>query len=285
MVFIPEETIETLKAKLQDKDSKLKNQAAELNHLTNEVIPDLKSENKKLKALKIELTEALEKSTKKYFNQLEINADLSDSVAKKGAALQLSKVRVEEIEKLVMEMEEESAAKIKAAEDEAKKLKDDFDNVSVNPEALDELDDLKEKVDELEKQLREKDRELNKKSKDIKDIKEDFADSDNIIKRLKADVEQLKDTLKEKESIIAKSENLRGEKAKLESKLKDIESKLDNKIKEYDKLNTTINSKDKAINSLKAKNQKLVDAVKSQSKRGFFDRLTNKSVDISDLED
>ena len=42
MVFISEEEIETLKEKLAKKDEKLKNQASELNHLTNEVIPDLK---------------------------------------------------------------------------------------------------------------------------------------------------------------------------------------------------------------------------------------------------
>lgn len=97
MIFISEETIETLKEKLQAKEDKLKNQATELNHLTNETIPELKAENKKLKSIKSELTDALEESTNKYFNQLEINADLSDSVAKKGAALQLSKVRIEEM--------------------------------------------------------------------------------------------------------------------------------------------------------------------------------------------
>ena len=105
MVFISEEEIETLKQKLAEKDEKLKNQASELNHLTNEIIPDLKKENKQLKALKVELTDALETSTKKYFDQLEINADLSESVAKKGAGLQLAKVRLEEIEKLVVELE------------------------------------------------------------------------------------------------------------------------------------------------------------------------------------
>ena len=45
MVFISEEEIETLKQKLAEKDEKLKNQASELNHLTNEIIPELKKEN------------------------------------------------------------------------------------------------------------------------------------------------------------------------------------------------------------------------------------------------
>ena len=39
VVFISEEEIETLKTKLAEKDEKLKNQASELNHFTNEVIP------------------------------------------------------------------------------------------------------------------------------------------------------------------------------------------------------------------------------------------------------
>ena len=46
VVFISEEEIETLKEKLAKKDEKLKNQASELNHLTNEVIPDLKRRTK-----------------------------------------------------------------------------------------------------------------------------------------------------------------------------------------------------------------------------------------------
>ena len=125
VVFISEEEIETLKEKLAKKDEKLKNQASELNHLTNEVIPDLKKENKELKALKIELTDALETSTKKYFDQLEINADLSESVAKKGAGLQLAKVRLDEIEKLVVELEEKANEK----ENEIARLKDQINGL------------------------------------------------------------------------------------------------------------------------------------------------------------
>ena len=120
VVFISEEEIETLKERLAKKDDKLKNQASELNHLTNEVIPELKKQNKELKIVKKELSEALETSTKKYFDQLEINADLSESVAKKGAGLQLAKVRLEEIEKLVVELEakaNEKEAEIASTED------------------------------------------------------------------------------------------------------------------------------------------------------------------------
>ena len=139
MVFISEEEIETLKERLAKKDDKLKNQASELNHLTNEVIPELKKQNKELKKVKKELTEALETSTKKYFDQLEINADLSESVAKKGAGLQLAKVRLEEIEKLVVELEakaNEKEAEIAATED----LSDEEKSI---------VDQLNSKVDKL----------------------------------------------------------------------------------------------------------------------------------------
>ena len=148
VVFISEEEIETLKERLAKKDEKLKNQASELNHLTNEVIPELKKQNKELKIVKKELTEALETSTKKYFDQLEINADLSESVAKKGAGLQLAKVRLEEIEKLVVELEakaNEKEAEIAATED----LSDEEKSI---------VDQLNNKVDKLSKELEAKER-------------------------------------------------------------------------------------------------------------------------------
>ena len=171
MVFISEE-IENLKVQLSEKDSKLKNQAAELNHLTNEIIPELKKQNKKLKALKVELTDALETSTKKYFDQLEINADLSDSVAKKGAALQLSKVRIEEIEKLVAQIEKESMAEVEAAEAKVKKLENNIkDAKGVSPDVLKEVDSLKNKVADLEAKLKSKDKDLKESSKNLNNLR------------------------------------------------------------------------------------------------------------------
>ena len=58
--------ISQLKDELKEKESKLKNQSNELNYLTNTIIPDLKKENSKLKSLKIELTNALDKASRKY---------------------------------------------------------------------------------------------------------------------------------------------------------------------------------------------------------------------------
>lgn len=46
------EQIDTLKKQIKDKNQKIKNQAEELDHLTNNVVPQLKKENKELKKLK-----------------------------------------------------------------------------------------------------------------------------------------------------------------------------------------------------------------------------------------
>lgn len=278
VVFISED-IETLKAQLNDKDSKLKNQAAELDHLTNKVIPELKKDNKYLKSIKIELTDALESSTKKYFDQLEINADLSESVAKKGAALQLSKVRIEEIEKLVAELEAEASAVKKEAVAEVETVEDkikNFGNSSqdLSQDALKEIESLKDKIFNLENKLKAKDKDLKQKDKDLKNIKKDYEKSDDIINRLQFDVEKLNKSLKEKEEALKATEGLRGQIAKLEAELKASADKLDNKIREYDKLSTSVKAKDKTINSLKARNEDLIAEVKASSKKGgFFSRF------------
>jgi len=56
VVYISEEKeqIDTLKKQIKDKNQKIKNQAEELDHLTNNVVPQLKKENKELKKLKKE---------------------------------------------------------------------------------------------------------------------------------------------------------------------------------------------------------------------------------------
>ena len=194
VVFISEEEIETLKTKLAEKDEKLKNQASELNHLTNEIIPELKKENKQLKALKVELTDALETSTKKYFNQLEINADLSESVAKKGAGLQLAKVRLEEIEKLVVELEEKANEKevdLDAIEDlseEEKTLIDDLNK---------QIDDLNKELDAKDRVIDNKEKEIKRKQNQLKDKNSEIADlKDNLIPKLKAESAELNAQIK-----------------------------------------------------------------------------------------
>ena len=260
------EDIEMLKKQLEAKDEKLKNQANELNHLTNTVVPNLKKENKKLKALKAELTDALEQSTKKYFDQLDINADLSESVAKKGAGLQLAQVRLEEIEKLVAQLEAAGIDK----EDEAPSIAE----VPEEDKAI--VKELEAKVKDLEKELANKDKEISKKSSQIKDKDAEISDlNENLIPKLKAESANLKKELKEVKAEFDESEsNVRGRIVKLEANIKDLEGKLDNKTRDYNKLSTTINNKDKEIKSLKNRNKELSESLDAESSKGFFAKLT-----------
>ena len=275
MVFISEEEIETLKQKLSEKDEKLKNQASELNHLTNEIIPELKKENKQLKALKVELTDALETSTKKYFNQLEINADLSESVAKKGAGLQLAKVRLEEIEKLVVELEEKANEKevdLDAIEDlseEEKTLIDDLNK---------QIDDLNKELDAKDRVIDNKEKEIKRKQNQLKDKNSEIADlKDNLIPKLKAETAEINAKMKAREAEFeAENAGIGGTIAKLEAEIKDLNEKLDNKQRDYNKLSTAMNAKDKTINSLKNKNQQLSEQLKNQDNKGFFSKIRGR---------
>ena len=270
-----EEQIEKLKAKLDEKDEKLKNQASELNHLTNEIIPDLKKENKQLKALKAELTDALETSTKKYFNQLEINADLSESVAKKGAGLQLAKVRLEEIEKLVVELEE----KAKENEVDAEAMADlSEEEKSVVDKLNKEINDLKKELDAKDRVIDNKEKEIKRKQNQLKDKNAEIDDlKENLIPKLKAESAELNAKIK---SNLAEYEQEKagvgGKIAKLEAEIKDLNNKLDNKKRDYDKLSTTLNGKDKQINSLKHTTQQLSEEIKDQESKGFFSKLRGR---------
>ena len=275
VVFISEEEIETLKAKIAEKDEKLKNQASELNHLTNEIIPDLKKENKQLKALKVELTDALETSTKKYFDQLEINADLSESVAKKGAGLQLAKVRLEEIEKLVVELEakaNENEVDLEAIDelsDEEKSIINDLNN---------EIDQLNKELDAKDRVIDNKEKEIRKKQNQLKDKNSEIADlKDNLIPKLKAESAELTAKIKANQAAYDEEKaGVGGKIAKLEAEIKDLNTKLDNKKRDYDKLSTTLNGKDKTINSLKNKNQQLTEQLKEESNKGFFSKIRGR---------
>jgi hypothetical protein len=105
--------IDNLKTKLSEREKKLSNQSSELNYLTNKVIPKLKKENAELNALKRELTDALEKSTRKYFDQLDINADLSNQIGKLGAEGAVNKVRADKLENELSSIKEELESKNK----------------------------------------------------------------------------------------------------------------------------------------------------------------------------
>ena len=275
VIFISEEEIETLKQKLAEKDDKLKNQASELNHLTNEIIPELKKENKQLKALKVELTDALETSTKKYFDQLEINADLSESVAKKGAGLQLAKVRLEEIEKLVVELEakaNENEVDLESIEDLSEEEKSIIDDLNK------EIDNLNKELDAKDKIINNKEKEIKKKQNQLKDKNSEIAElKDNLIPKLKAEAAELNAKIKANQAEYEEEKaGVGGRIAKLEAEIKDLNGKLDNKKRDYDKLSTTLNGKDKTINSLKNRNQQLSEQLKEESSKGFLSKLRGR---------
>ena len=285
VIFISEEEIETLKQQLADKDAKLKNQANELNHLTNEVIPELKKDNKKLKALKVELTDALETSTKKYFDQLEINADLSESVAKKGAGLQLAKVRLNEIEKLVVELEAKNLEEQQKREAIPTEETDADEVTKIYQEKDGEIANLNEEIGKLENNLKEKDKEIDRKeklinSKDskIKEKDDEIKDlNENVIPGLKSENAGLKAEVKKtKEDAQKELDGVGGKIAKLEAEIKSLNEKLDNKKRDYDRLQTELNNKDKTINSLKNKNQQLSEQLKEESNKGFLSKIRGR---------
>ncbi|MDL2270712.1 acyltransferase, partial [Methanobrevibacter sp. OttesenSCG-928-I08] len=145
-----EEKIAELESKFEEQETKLNNQSEELNHLTNEIIPNLKKENQELTQTKRELTDALEKSTKKYYDQLDINADLSDTLAKNGAELAVAKVRVDNLETEIAQEKESSQSQ--------------FENLNKKIEegSPEELEKLKQENEKLNNELNGKNAEISK---------------------------------------------------------------------------------------------------------------------------
>ena len=132
--------LDNLKAKLDEKDKKLSNQSSELNYLTNKVIPKLKKENAELNRLKRELTDALEKSTRKYFDQLDINADLSNQIGKLGAEGAVNKVRADKLENEINSIKEELESKINQYKEKLASINVDEikqENQQLNTEVVD----------------------------------------------------------------------------------------------------------------------------------------------------
>ena len=181
-----EETVETsvdynvvsrLKKELSMKNEKLSNQSNELNYLTNKVIPRLKKENSELKSVKIELTDALEKSTRKYFDQLDINEDLSNEIGKLGADGAVNKVRADKLEAELETIKSDYESKISDLKDE------------LNSKDIHEVDKLKEQNETLKQRIEE----LNNDIDSLKD------ENNKTIADLRKQVKKLEEQL-EKES-------------------------------------------------------------------------------------
>ena len=214
--IVSEENVTEFESQLKEKDQKLDNQSSELNYLTNEIIPNLKKENAELKKIKNELTEALENTTRKYYDQLDINADLSEKLTKIGAEDAINKVRAEKLESEIEDIKKDAEAKV--ADFKAKLDDVDADKVdkikaenqdlhSKLTEKTSELDKLKDLVPDLKSEIDAKVKsEMNKLNEEIKSLTAELKgkqssydklhnDSQKTIDDLKGQVSKLKKTL------------------------------------------------------------------------------------------
>ena len=234
--------IKDLKVRLGEREKKLSNQSSELNYLTNKVIPKLKKENAELKGLKKELTDALEKSTRKYFDQLDINADLSNQIGKLGAEGAVNKVRADKLENEIKSVKEELESKIdhykeKLASINVDELKNENSNLST------EIADLKEKLASTRKENIDLSEEVDKLRSELIELGnyKDEVDTQN-------------------------KEEIQGYKSEISS----LTTQLKLKESSYDKLS---NESKSTIADLNKHIVKLEDELEKQSNKGLFNRF------------
>ncbi len=252
--IVSEENTTEFETQLKEKDQKLDNQSNELNYLTNEIIPALKKENAELKAVKNELTEALDKASRKYYDQLDINADLSEKLTKIGAEDAINKVRAEKLESEIDDIKKDAEAKV---EEFKSKLGDvDTGKIEEIKEENQKLyDDLKDKVSQIDK--------LNEHSNNLQ----------SEISELRKQVIEMGNY---KEEVDAK---VKSEMNNLNEKVKSLTTELKIKQSSFDKLH---NDSQKTIDDLKGQISKLKKTLDKQANRGFLDRLSNKKVSLDD---
>lgn len=234
--------LDGLKTKLSEREKKLSNQSSELNYLTNKIIPNLKKENAKLKGLKTELTDALEKSTRKYFDQLDINADLSNQIGKLGAEGAVNKVRADKLENELNSIKEELQAKID-------QYKEKLDSINID-ELKKENNDLSVELDEVKTELDKAKKENVELSSEVKTLRDEIIEignyKDEVDSQNKKEIEGLKEEI-----------------SSLTAKLKVKESS-------YDKLS---NESGKTIADLKKQVAKLEEDLEKESNKGLFKRF------------
>ena len=236
---------ETEEQVVDKKDEKLKNQSSELDYLTNTVIPKLKEENSKLKSLKSELTDALESSTKKYFVQLDINADLSEKLTKTGAEHALNKVKLDKLENEVKTIKDDAEAKVREVE---KKLGD------YNPATIDKLKDEKNSLE-----------------KSLKEATEKVKEMEEIVPKLKGEIDDYRRKIIEigdyKEEVEAET---KGTINKLQNEISKLNTDLKIRQSSYDKLKAET---DKTIKNLEKEIKELKESAAKEESKGFFGRL------------
>lgn len=239
---IDSNTIGSLKTKLSKKENKLSNQSQELHYLTNKIIPDLKKENANLNKIKDELTDALEKSTRKYFDQLDINVELSNKIGKIGAEGAVNKVRADKFEAEIESVKEKLQAKIN-------QYKEKLDSIN--------LDELKKENSVLSKNLADVKLELDKAKKDNTGLS-------NEIKTLRDEIIELGNYKEEVNQQVKKE--IEGYKEEISS----LTTQLRLKESNYDKLS---NESSKTISSLKKQIAKLEEDLEKESNKGLFNRF------------
>lgn len=236
------------------KDERIAKQSNELTYLTNNIIPNLKKEIKELRAVKVDLTDALEKSTKKYYEQLDINVDLSDSLTKISAEHAVNKVRLEKLDSTI---------------------------ATVKKEANDKVDKYKSKLSKFDTN------ELNQLMDSNEKLSNDNINKDNIIKeledksaKLQGEVLELRNKLIElgsyKDEVDAKTENSIKE---YKNTITQLNRELSSKQHSYDQL---ARESQRTIGELEAQVTKYKEAIEKHANRGLFDRLSNKPIEFDD---
>jgi len=234
--------IDDLKTKLTEREKKLSNQSSELNYLTNKVIPKFKKENAELNKLKRELTDALEKSTRKYFDQLDINADLSNQIGKIGAEGAVNKVRADKYEAEIDSIKAELQSKIDYYKEKFESI--DVDKLQKDNASLgEEVKDLKDKLSSARKENIEVSEEVDKLRAEIIDLGNY---KDEVDDKYKKEIEGYKEEI-----------------SSLSTQLKLKESS-------YDKLS---NDSKKTIADLNNQIKKLEDDLEKESNKGLFNRF------------
>ena len=234
-----------LRKELKDKESKLKNQSNELNYLTNKVIPNLKKENSELKSVKRELTDALDKTSRKYYDQLDISAELSNRIGELGADSAVNKARTDRIESELDSIKENYEEKIKSLKDQIATLK------ATNVEELEETNqNLRAKLKTANDELEEAKNDNASLQSEVDDLRRKLIEmgdyKDEVDEKAKKDIGKLKDEI--------------------------VSLRADLKIKQsnYDKLS---NDSQRTISDLKTQVNKLKEDNEKQASKGLFDRF------------
>lgn len=232
------------------KGERIAKQSEELTYLTSVIIPNLKKEVKELKSTKLDLTDALEKSTKKYYEQLDINAILSDNLTKVSAEHAVNKVRLDKLDSTIETVKKEAKDKV----DFYKSKLNDFDSNEFNA--------LKEDYEKLSKSSGDKDAA-------IKDLEGKSAALQSEVLDLRKKLIELGNYKEEVNVQTTKTVN------KYKEIINGLNRELNAKQSNYDKLYT---ESQRTISDLKMQLNKYKKAINEHSNRSLFDRLSNKPI-------